>query len=91
MADAPERIWAFYAPEIAEDQNGATIVAHEDVQHGSAPYIRANLVQRMVDEAVEKERERALSCLYNSPMSTGDGDDLLEQFDRICAAIRKGS
>ena len=43
MSDAPERIWAFYAPHIAEDENGATIVAHETVQHGAAEYVRANM------------------------------------------------
>jgi hypothetical protein len=41
---APDRIWAFCAPEIAEIENGATIVAHETVQHGGAEYIRADLV-----------------------------------------------
>ena len=87
MTDAPERIWAYN-----ERQTGYGFTAKGPQPHfQGVEYIRADLVQRMVDEAVEKERERALSCLYNSPMSTGDGDDLLEQFDRICAAIRKGS
>ena len=38
MTDAPERIWAFAADHIAEDEGGATIVAHEDAQLGAVEY-----------------------------------------------------
>ena len=41
--EVPERIWAFAAPEIAENEGGATIVAHEDFQRGAVEYVRADL------------------------------------------------
>jgi L-asparaginase II len=44
MSDnAPERIWAFHAPEIAEDNCGATVVAHVDEQHGGQEYVLADI------------------------------------------------
>lgn len=47
---APEEIWAFYAPEIAEDEGGATIVAHETTQHGSQRYVRGDLFDEIRQE-----------------------------------------
>ena len=55
MTDAPERIWAFYTPDDFDDS--ATITAYEQVQHGGAEYIRADLIPGMIEEAVKAERE----------------------------------
>lgn len=57
MSEAPERIWAFYAPHIAEFENGATIVAHETVQHGGAPYVSEKSHRAEVDAAVKRAIE----------------------------------
>lgn len=40
---APERIWAFFAPEIEENNPQCTIVAGEHCMHGAQQYIRADL------------------------------------------------
>lgn len=48
----PERIWAFYAPEVGEDNPLCSIVAGEHVMHGAAPYIRADLFT-----SIEAERD----------------------------------
>lgn len=40
---APERIWAFSADDIAENEGGATIVAHESYQPYATEYVRADL------------------------------------------------
>jgi hypothetical protein len=66
--NAPDRIWAFYAPEIAEDNNGATVVAHETVQHGGAPFIRADLYTAALARAekAEAEAEALLTCICPS-------------------------
>ena len=56
---APERIWAFYAPEIADDEAGATIVAHENVQYGAKEYVRADLHQAEVAAALEQGMRKA--------------------------------
>jgi hypothetical protein len=63
MSDAPERIWAFYAPDIAEDENGATIVAHEVVQHGGAEYTRADLHRAEVEAAVKRALDHYASAV----------------------------
>jgi len=42
--NAPERIWAFHAPEVGEDNPQCSIVAGEHVMHGAQQYIRADLV-----------------------------------------------
>ena len=52
MNKAPERIWAFYAPEISEDEGGATIVAHETLQLMSTEYVRED-----IHEALKAERD----------------------------------
>jgi hypothetical protein len=59
MSEAPETIWAFYAPEIAEDNNGATIVAHEGCQHGAQKYRRADL-PLTTDQLMADPRVKAL-------------------------------
>lgn len=53
MTDAPERIWAYHAPELAEDNPGCTIIAGESSMEFSQEYIRADLV-----EALEAENQR---------------------------------
>jgi len=55
MSDAPERIWAFYAPDKTDDD--ATIVAYEAVQHGGQQYVRADLYET---KAAEIERLRGV-------------------------------
>src|SRR6056297_2637698 len=51
MSDAPERIWAFYAPEIEEDNPQCTIVAGDGPMHGAQPYIRADRIEELEGEA----------------------------------------
>lgn len=48
MTDAPEKIWAFYAPEIEEDNPQCTIVAGEHCMHGAQEYIRADAIAKHV-------------------------------------------
>jgi len=55
---APDRIWAFYAPEIAENEAGATIVAHENTQHGAKEYVRIDL-----HDATKAQLAKALAAL----------------------------
>jgi hypothetical protein len=78
MVNAPERIWAFYAPEIADDNNGATIVAYETVQHGGQPYRRADL-PRPEDAAriaaLEEANARLREALAFYADEGGDGYD----------------
>ena len=50
MNDAPERIWAFYAPEVGDDNEGCTIVAGDMCMHGAAPYVRADIHDRLCAE-----------------------------------------
>jgi len=50
-SEAPERIWAFYAPEIEEDNPQCTIVAGEQCMHGAKEYIRADHALALVAEA----------------------------------------
>ena len=84
MQDAPELIWAFYAPHIAEDEGGATIVAHDGCRHGAAPYTRTDLCiteaecQRRIDAAVQAERDAWEHAALR-------GDDMVE-----FATIRSG-
>jgi hypothetical protein len=65
VTDAPYRIWAFHAPHIAGDEAGATIVAHDSVQHGGQRYVRADLYVAAIDraEAAEAEVERLTRVL----------------------------
>ena len=53
MGDAPERIWALYAPEIEEDNPQCTIVAGEAVMYGAQQYVRADRIEQL--EAVLRE------------------------------------
>lgn len=53
MSNAPEQIWAFYAPHIADDENGATIVAYETQQFGSHKYIREDLCKAQIAAAYQ--------------------------------------
>ena len=48
MTDAPERIWAFHAPDIEQDNLGCTIVAGEKAMPFSTEYIRADLSADLV-------------------------------------------
>ena len=57
MSKAPERIWAFYAPEIEEDNPQCTIVAGDDVMYGSCEYIRADIHDALVKAADELYRQ----------------------------------
>ena len=43
VTNPPDRIWAFYAPEIGDDNQGCTIVAGDRCMHGAAPYVRADI------------------------------------------------
>jgi|GEM_PF-3762948 len=47
MSEAPERIWAFYAPEIEADNPQCTIVAGEAVMYGAQQYVRADLIEEL--------------------------------------------
>ncbi len=49
--EAPERIWAFYAPEIEEDNPKCTIVAGEHCMHGAQEYIRADIAEAQLAAA----------------------------------------
>ncbi|MCP4488806.1 MAG: hypothetical protein GY820_16075 [Gammaproteobacteria bacterium] len=66
MTDAPERIWAFYAPDIEEDNPKCNIVAGDQVMHGAQQYIRADLhaeLMRAADSlAGAVDQERNMTC-----------------------------
>jgi len=49
MTDAPERIWAFHAPDIEQDNLGCTIVAGEKAMPFSTEYIRVDLSADHID------------------------------------------
>ena len=91
MIDAPERIWAFYNPDIAEDENGATIIAHENIQHGSAEYVRADLCNgkqvndrnAILDEAIYQAKN---GCLV-PPDGGSPTEAEIEMCDRIAERI----
>lgn len=57
MSDAPETIWAFYAPDIEDDNPHCTIVAGETVMHGAAQYTLTSSVAAQIKAAVMAERE----------------------------------
>lgn len=58
MANPPKEIWAFYAPDIAEDNDGETIVAHDTEQlHGHRYQLSAD---NPVKEYLEKMDDRLL-------------------------------
>jgi hypothetical protein len=84
---APERIWAFYAPEIAEIENGATIVAYETVQHGGAEYIHVDLVPdpaALVRAALEAAADH-LQSLANQLWPDGNRTELANTIRAIAA------
>lgn len=47
---APEEIWAFYDDSLADDNCGATIIAHDTIQHGGQRYVRADLYDKIRQE-----------------------------------------
>jgi len=62
---APERIWAYSADDIAENEGGATIVAHESYQPYATEYVRAELaadhnaaLDKMIAEAEVRSDEQ---------------------------------
>ena len=57
---APERIWAFSADDIAENEGGATIVAHESYQPYATEYVRADL-----HDATKAKLRKAVGALRN--------------------------
>lgn len=57
MTDAPERIWAFYAPDIEEDNPKCNIVAGDQVMHGATEYIHADIHADLVKAADEIYRQ----------------------------------
>lgn len=65
---APKRIWAFYAPEIEEDNPQCTIVAGDAVMHGAQQYIRADLYNKLLRAVDELARavEDDLSVWHES-------------------------
>ena len=61
MSKGPETIWAFYTPDDFDD--GATITAYEQVQHGGAEYRRADLVAQARIEELETKLAKAVEAL----------------------------
>lgn len=93
MIKAPERILAVYAPEIAEDNEGATIVAYETAQHGGAEYVRADIHAATVARAEKAEAERdALAAsqgrLIDDTVSMGMArDEAISRAEKSKAAL----
>ena len=83
MTDAPDRIWAFYAPDIAEDENGATIVAHETVQHGGAHYLRATPARIHAEELLGALREVHRDLLDMRLTLLTEGEDVDPRIKRV--------
>lgn len=52
---APERIWAFNASEIEQDNPQCTIVAGEKFMHGAQEYVRVDLFDAMQARAEKAE------------------------------------
>lgn len=77
-SNPPPEIWAFYAPEIADDHSGATIVAHETVQHGGAHYVLASI-------------ESDLAKLVASAFSEGFGAGMDEYTKSLGGVTWEGS
>ena len=55
---APAEIWALYDADLADDNCGATILAHETVQHGALRYVRADLY-----EAIKQELDGVIAMI----------------------------
>ena len=47
---APAEIWAFYDADLADDNCGATIIAHEQILHGAQRYVRADIYDKAMQE-----------------------------------------
>lgn len=54
MTDAPEKIWAFHAPDIEENEPGCSIVAGEAPMFGAEEYTRSALILAQVAAAHQK-------------------------------------
>lgn len=69
MNNAPKEIWAFYAPDTAEDNPGCTVVAGVHVMHGAQKYIRADWAASVeahaaaILSAIEGGDKRAMMAL----------------------------
>jgi hypothetical protein len=57
MTDAPETIWALYAPEVGEDHPQCTIVAGDEPIYGAMQYTRTDHSQALVAAAYEAAGE----------------------------------
>ena len=68
---APERIWAFNAPEIGEDNPQCSIVAGEHVMHGAQAYTRTDIHQAALDRIAELEGALAFYAKAENYRSTG--------------------
>lgn len=97
MTDAPERIWAFYAPDVGEDNPQCSIVAGEHVMHGSQQYVRADLYaaqQAVIDDLVQELRDMANALEQTPPTHAPSlakvSVELSELADRAAIARAKG-
>jgi hypothetical protein len=59
MSDAPETIWALYAPEVGEDHPQCTIVAGDEPIYGAMQYTRTDHSQALIAAAYEAASLRA--------------------------------
>lgn len=85
MSEAPEKIWALYAPEIEADNPQCTIVAGESVMHGAQQYTRSDLATARIAEL-----EAALSGLAGVIERHGDWDDGCFYYSRTSAPELQG-
>lgn len=74
MDKPPSNIWAFYDADIAEDNNGADIIAHDTVQHGGAKYTLTTHVAAQIESARaegirhgRREMRDAILALIDTP------------------------
>jgi len=81
MSDAPERIWAFYAPEIEEDNPQCTIVAGDGPMHGAQPYIRADRIAELEAQLAKVKAAFRINMMDALPNYTHAQFD--EDFDKI--------
>ena len=54
---APAEIWAFYEPDIATDNCGADIIAHDSVHHGGQRYVRGDIYDGAGAELIAARRK----------------------------------
>lgn len=64
---APAEIWAFYDADLADDNCGATIIAHEQIQHGAQRYVRADLYEK-----ISQELDGVVKMIGDSPKENED-------------------